>query len=528
MRNLTTEFKVGLLILTGLGIIVYSSVVVTGWRPGLSDTYTLSMFFNNASGLLVGSPVQVAGVKIGQVSAISLAEGQAKVQASIYKRFQLYADATATIKSLGILGDKYVEVRAGTPSQAALRDGDTIVLVLPGSDLDSLVENLSDILHDIKSVTGALRDTLGGEAGRDRLDTILNQIAKATSDISRITDATNRQIDTILANLNRFTGSLDKITAENRAGLKQTIANFAAFSDDLKQITSRNRESLQRIIDSLDTFSEALAKDGPSITGDLKQILAENKKSLNNAITSLDASFSKLDHTMTSIQSVSEKMDRGQGTVGRLLNDETTVDQLNSALTGLNKFLTDADRIKLDVGGHVEYLVRQSAYKSYLDIRLQPLKDRFYMLQLVDNPRGAVTTRTVTDNVGGVSTTTKETVTEDKLQLSLLVGQRYYDTVIKGGLMENTFGVGLEQYFGTGDNYRIGLDVWDFSNDLGPHVKLTGYWRFFSNAFLVIGGDDLSSKNAQLRDAFFGIGLHFNEDSLKPLFSSLPIGNLSK
>src|SRR3970040_222751 len=103
MRNLTTELKVGLLILSGLGIIVYSSVVVTGWRPGLADTYSLHMFFNNASGLLVGSPVQVAGVKIGQVEEIGLEQGQARVTAFIFKRYALYADATATIKSLGIL-----------------------------------------------------------------------------------------------------------------------------------------------------------------------------------------------------------------------------------------------------------------------------------------------------------------------------------------------------------------------------------------------------------------------------------------
>jgi len=486
------------------------------------------MYFNNASGLLVGSPVMVAGVKIGQVKDISLAEGQAKVVASIFNRYKLYADATATIKSLGILGDKYIEVRPGTPSQAPLHDGDTIVLVLPGSDLDSLVENLSDILKDVKSVTGALRETLGGEEGRQRLDTILTQIEKATSDISRITDATNRQIDTILSNLNHFTASLDQITSENRKDLKQTIANFASFSEDLKQLTSHNRESLQRIITSLDTFTSALAKDGPPITGDLKQILAENKQSLNHAVTNLDRSFDKLDQTMTHIQSISDKMDKGQGTIGKLLNDDTTVDQLNGALAGLNKFLTDADRIQLDVGGHVEYLVREGAYKSYVDIRLRPLKDRYYLLQLVDNPRGKVTTRTITDTTGATTLTTDETVIENKLQLSLLIGQRYYDTVIKGGLMEDTFGLGIEQYFGATDDYRIGLDVWDFSNKQGPHVKLTAYWRFFSNAFMVVGGDDLASKNTNLRDAFFGIGLHFNEDSLKPLFSSLPVGSLTK
>jgi hypothetical protein len=90
--------------------------------------------------------------------------------------------------------------------------------------------------------------------------------------------------------------------------------------------------------------------------------------------------------------------------------------------------------------------------------------------------------------------------------------------------MENAFGLGIEQYFGRSDQYRIGLDVWDFGNPLGPHVKLSGFWRFFSNAFIVVGGDDLANKEPKLRDAFFGIGIRFNEDSLKPLVSSLPIG----
>ena len=527
MRNLTTELKVGLLILSGLGIIVYSSVVVTGWRPGLADTYRLSIHFNNASGLLPGSPVQVAGVKIGQVDEIALEEGQAVVKASIFKRYPVYADATATIKSLGILGDKYIEVRQGSPGQAALQDGDTIVLVLPGSDLDSLVENLSNILNDIRSVTTALRETLGSDAGRQRLDNILDRIAKATADISRITDATNKQIDTILNGLTGFATNLDTMVAENRSGLKQTIDNFAQFSEDLRQLVGRNREALDQIIANLNTFADALGKDTPQITGDLRDILANNKESLNKAITSIDSSFSKLDQTMTNIQSISDKLDKGEGTLGKLINDEQTVDELNSALTGINKFLTDADRIKLDIGGRVEYLTDQGDYKSYVDVRLQPLKDRYYLIQLVDNPRGKVTQRTIAQTVGNTTTTTEETVTEDKFQLSLIIAQRYYDTVIKGGLMENTFGLGVEQYFGKEDDYRIGLDVWDFGNDLGPHVKLTGYWRFFSNAFLVVGGDDLASDNTQLRDAFFGIGLHFNEDSLKPLFSSLPVGTLT-
>jgi hypothetical protein len=70
--------------------------------------------------------------------------------------------------------------------------------------------------------------------------------------------------------------------------------------------------------------------------------------------------------------------------------------------------------------------------------------------------------------------------------------------------------------------------VWDFSNTLGPHVKLSTYWRFYSNAFLVIGGDDIVSKETAFRDYFFGVGIRFNEDSLKPISSSIPLTSIRR
>ena len=529
MRNLTTELKVGLLILAGISAVVYSSVVVTGWRPGIGDTYTVNVYFDNTSGLLVGSPAQTAGVKIGQVEKIALNGGRAQVTLAIYKTQTLYQDATATIRSLGILGDKYVDVRPGTTLAAPLTNGDTIQLTLPSGDLESLMESVSNILNDFESVSTTLRQTLGDPAGRQRLENIMDQIAATTRDLSRITDATNKQIDAILGNLKGFTGDLERITSENRVAIRELMHNLAAFSADLKNITKDNRDNLDRIIVNLNTFIDALAKDGPSITGDLRQVLAQNKDALNSALRNLDNSFIKLDRTMASLESVSGKLDSGKGSLGKLINDETTIDELNSALTGLNRFLTEADRIKLDMGGEVERLSKQGLYKSYFNIHLQPLKDRYYLMQLVDNPRGTAERKTIVTSIdGGTPSTTQETTTTEKLQLSLIIAQRYFDTVIKGGIMENSFGLGVEQIFGSADQIRIGLDVWDFGNDLGPHVKVAGYWRFFSNAFLVVGGDDLVSKEPTFRDAFFGIGVRFNEDSLKPIFSSLPIGSMSK
>lgn len=526
MRNLTTELKVGLLILAGLTTIVMASVVVTGWRPGQGSTFTLYVYFDNVSGLLPRSPVNVAGVKIGQVQAIDLSGGRARVQMRIFSRYPVHADAKATVRSLGVLGDKYIELTLGTDSQPFLVDGDTILAVSSPSDLDALIVTLSSILADVKSVSSSLNAVLGGEKGEKRLDQILDQISRATTDISRITDATNKQIDLILANITGFTGALDRMTTANEANVQATLANLKDLTGQLRELAVSNRESLDRIIANLDTFSGALAKDGPVISENLRGLLADNRQALNNSIANLDRSFAKLDLTMGNLKSITDKMDKGQGTIGKLLNDETTVDQLNSALYVINRYLTDLDRIKLDIGVEGDYLMNQSLTKSYLNVYIQPLRDRTYLIQLVDNPRGTSHKTTTSNTTGGVTTTTTEVKTTDELQFSLLIMQRYFDTVLKGGLMESKAGFGVEQYFGTDDQYRIGLDAWDFSNTLGPHVKLSAYWRLYSNAFIVVGGDDLASSNIRYRDAFFGLAIRFNEDSLKPIASSLPLSSI--
>ena len=528
MRSLTTELKVGLLILGGLGLIVYSSVVVTGWRPGMGDSYQVGIVFDNAAGLMPGTPAQVAGIKVGQVERIDLEEGRALVTLSIQRQYPLRRDARATIRSLGILGDKYIELTLGSPGQAPLLNGERIVFTTQGRDLDSLVEGVSVILEDIRTVTASLRDALGTTEGRRRLNNILEQVALATEDLSHITAATNARIDGILDSFAGFSQTLERIGKDNEQDIHATLSNLSAFSKDLAAITARNRESLDAIIANLDTFSRALADDGPDITADLRTILRDNKDSLNRSIVNLEHSFAKLDKTMSHVESVSAKLDRGEGSLGKLLNDETTVDELNQALAGLNRFITEGDRIKLDLGFEADYLASQGEFKSYFNIKLQPLKDRWYTLQLVDNPRGKATKRTVQTTTGGVTTVTEEVETTQQLQFSLLLAQRYYDTVLKGGIMESEVGAGIEQLFGSRDQFRIGLDVWDFGGDLGPHVKAAATWRFYSNAFMVVGGDDLASKEPKYRDAFFGIGVTFNEDSLKPLMSSLPLTDIAK
>lgn len=522
MRGWSTELKVGLLILAGSLSLSYASILVTGWQPGGGESYTINAYLDDAGGLLVGSPVQVAGVKIGQVEAIQLEGRRARVRLSIFTRYTLRADASVEVKSLGILGDKLINIQPGSESAIPLQDGDTIALTLPGASLDNLVDNLGAILNDLRSVTAALRNTLGGEAGEERLESILNSTNAATRDLARITATAESRLGGILSNLSSFSHDLQGLGAENRTAIGSIVENLDYFTSDLRGITTENRERFTQILRNLDIFLSALATDGPQITADLRALITRNKQELEDTLGNLNRSFQRLERTLANTESISGKLDRGEGSLGKLINDETTVDELNSALSGLNRFLSEAQRIRLDLGGSTEYLSRQGVFKSYFDIRIQPLRDRYYLIQLVDNPRGKVSQKTVKRTTDGTLSEIKETEIQEDFQFTLLIAQRYYDTEFRGGLIESKFGMGVSQHFGSEDQYRIGLDVWDFDNEAGAHVKISALWKFYSNAFLVVGGDDLASDDKKLRDAFFGIGLHFNEDSLKPLLGSLP------
>ena len=528
------EFKVGGLILLAAGLIVTASIVVTGWNPELDATYRINALFRNSGGLQTGSAVRVAGIKVGTVDAIELEGSEARVILKLYAKYPIYRDSAATIKSVGILGDKFVEVLQGNSMSGTMQDGDEIELVIPGSDIDSMIDSLGSILRDVKSVTGALDRSLGGVQGEQRLTRILDNIEGLTQNTEELTGTVNERIESIMRQIETFSSDLAEISGENKGEVKIILANLKQFSSQLETITTENRSDLRQVVDNLNSFTESLAKDGPEITGNLRGILEENRSSLKSSVDNLDRSLAKLDRTMDNVESISGKIERGEGTIGKLVNDEQTVDELNEAIGSINGLLGDVNRLKLDIGVRAElYGSNQAAYgpesfsKGYLSVQLQPLKDRFYRLELVDNPRG-IRTRTkdyITREENGQITYIEEErlEVEQSLQFSAQVVQRFYDTLFKIGLFENSFGLGVEQLFGRDEQYRTYLDVWDIGGEFGTHLKAGASWRFHSNLFVTAGADDFISEEESFRDYFIGIGVTFNEDVLKPFLSSVPL-----
>ena len=110
MFSLSSEAKVGLFVLVGLIILGYMSVQVGKQSFGLKKGYTVDVVFDNAAGLDRDASVQIAGVEVGRVESIHLQDGKALVRLRIVPNVKLEKDTIASVKTHGILGDKYVEL----------------------------------------------------------------------------------------------------------------------------------------------------------------------------------------------------------------------------------------------------------------------------------------------------------------------------------------------------------------------------------------------------------------------------------
>ena len=120
------EITAGLLVLIGFFYLVYVAVGAATRNIPAIGGYVLHADFVSASGLNVGDPVEIAGVKVGTVQSISLADYQARVALRIKDTVEVYDDASASIEVEGLIGDRSISIDAGTAGKKPLVPGDEI------------------------------------------------------------------------------------------------------------------------------------------------------------------------------------------------------------------------------------------------------------------------------------------------------------------------------------------------------------------------------------------------------------------
>jgi phospholipid/cholesterol/gamma-HCH transport system substrate-binding protein len=141
-RSPMRDFVVGVFVLAGLAAIAYLSLSVAGYSFRSNQGLTLWADFNETGDLTAHAPVMISGVRVGEITRISLEKNfRARVDMALDARLQLPVDTSAAIVTAGMLGDRYIELQPGGEDQI-LKPGDKIEFTQSAVILERLIGQL--------------------------------------------------------------------------------------------------------------------------------------------------------------------------------------------------------------------------------------------------------------------------------------------------------------------------------------------------------------------------------------------------
>jgi phospholipid/cholesterol/gamma-HCH transport system substrate-binding protein len=550
-------FAVGLLAAaTGIAFVL----ALTFFRKGgysEKESYLVHAYFSDATGLTWKSRAQIAGIQVGEVVDIVLTGAKARLDIRVKNGIELHSDAclTKTFPS-ALLPDALLEVQPGSvnkPLLASLPEEErNITCVRESTSVQQLLDAMAKIAMDVQLVTSDLAQTVAGDKG---LRQIVENLASATGRIDEAIARNEKNLEDILRNTRDFTADLREISGRDKDKVGRIASNIEELTAKLKIVAA----SLQEIVDPGSSggggaggaagASGGGAAPAPGVSGAVAAATPTERSAAAAQARGVKQAVDKLTGSLEKLEDLVGKVNEGKSVAGRLLVDERLGRKLGVAAEDLADQLDRIFKLQIQVQLRSEWLLNQTGAKTYFGARLLPRPDKYYLLEVVSDPRGVdsissktITTRDPLNSNNEVTTVSTETLHEDKLTFTLQIAKRYGPLTFRIGVIESSGGVGSDLHLFR-DALQFSVSVYQFSRpyqDVFPRAKLWVNYYFFQHFFVTAGADDFLNtwrtgrypggpKFTLGNDAFLGGGLFFTDDDLKTLLgagagSAVPAG----
>lgn len=364
MPHSGSVFRVGLVILVAFTVLAIGIFLIGEKNNLFSSKNRYFIEFNSVSGVRPGNPVQLNGVDVGTVDRVVLPQNPSEehiqvwitIDAQYGERIRGPIDPTvgtlsgagapgssqARIKTLGLLGDKYIDLTTGAPELPVIPNEGEIPAAQP-TNVDALLASGEDVMSNVVEISASLSTILGrmergegllgelttdSESGRrlrssivgttESLERIANTIESGQGPLGRLLND-RAMADQLASSLDRFEGLLAQ--AQNGPGLAPALLNDptmkTSFQDTLAQLNQVARD-LQGLTSDLENGEGLLPKlvydeeYGRQVTGEVQAIVNR-------------------------LSDASRKLTEGKGTASMLLNDPQIYDAVNDVIIGVNE-----------------------------------------------------------------------------------------------------------------------------------------------------------------------------------------------
>jgi phospholipid/cholesterol/gamma-HCH transport system substrate-binding protein len=287
--------------MVGGAILIALLVLVTGvlWLKEISITRRMvdyTVLFPNVGSLTVGDPVKVNGVKMGSVGSISLHEAKVRVVMKIDKTVALTDSCTVTVQNIGLMGERNVMVQLSEEGAAYLPDGkrgaeQAYMQGYFDTGIAEAMGMVGTVLRDVRTLIGNVQAILTNTVGDTSFVTFFR---------------------TIVARLDTVTMLVEDLVADNKGKIDESVANIQQATGDVRRLLEENRENINTLL-----------ANGSQLSDQAVRIATE--------IESLSVSL----HGMV------ESVQRGEGTLGKLIEDEQFYDDLKQTVAKIDTLATD-------------------------------------------------------------------------------------------------------------------------------------------------------------------------------------------
>jgi phospholipid/cholesterol/gamma-HCH transport system substrate-binding protein len=281
----------------GLSIVLAVVIFVLGVRffedlPLFRGTYTLHTAFDNANGLNKGNAVRVNGVRVGAVDAVELdpEANRVRIRFHIDRAIAVTEGSHATLGGIAALASIHMNIHPGPPSNERVEDGGFI----PGLSGGGLLEMVTE----------------KGPELAGQVDSVLTTANRTFEEAEILLHGVDGEVQQTLVAFRRAAVTLESTLRAEQASLHRTLANLEAFSSDMSEFSGT----------SSDTITVAV-------------------QSLNRSMRRLEIALERVEGSTDTLDEILAKINAGDGTMARLINDPSVYARLDSTLASMNRIL---------------------------------------------------------------------------------------------------------------------------------------------------------------------------------------------
>ena len=290
MAKVSNELKIGLTVVVAI-IVAFIGYRIMKDIPLFRTSTTIYTKFDQVYGLIPGNVVNVKGFKIGSVKQMELLVSDSTlVTLNIEEGYQIPKGSIAVLKSSGVLGGKFIEIQKADSTEMVPHQG-TIEGVFEQGMMDTFAEEGEKLSNDISA---SIR-------GVERLVTSLNET---------MNEKNKENISGIIENLKSSTGSLNQLIQKKQSDLDAMITSAKNTMQNMDDLSSENKEKLGSLIDNLEATS-----------------------------IELEALSSGLNETNLTLNEVLTKINNGEGSLGKMINDPSLYNNVDSLSFNLNRLI---------------------------------------------------------------------------------------------------------------------------------------------------------------------------------------------